>query len=481
MRETSLAATVATQQLAELLRLVHGRFLERAVPFRGFVVAVALALGVVLTVSTLRASQLGDELRRLGMGVGLVLTPAFVVGACAAAGVAVGHQLWRRTIEAERERLAVLPLGSRLLRALALVPTAVPMAVGGLALVVPLLAYGWAMGAGALSAVGALCAGATMSISILVLIRLGLALATGGRATRAAPVVLVVTLLGLVAHALWVLSRGETASGPHALSPLLWMMSREETFRPVVSIALVVALAFSTLVAVSTGVPGAPATTRPPPQVGRQPGPGPRTSPQVRWWGWLLRIGARQGSLVTEVFGMGAIAAGAAGLVAIMWRQGRVEHGHTFMLVCALFAAIPLLGLRAGQGPTQRLVQLGVRPSDGRVGVVVTGAVTLLLTASPSVVVLVGAGVGGAGMLRFAVLLVLVGATALVVGSVFRSVATTSVGRAAASVVFMAVVAVTMRARVHLEPEPVLLAVTAGVCAVLAGTMLRTFRATTVD
>lgn len=51
----------------------------------------------------------------------------------------------------------------------------------------------------------------------------------------------------------------------------------------------------------------------------------------------------------------------------------------------------------------------------------------------------------------------------------------------AAPVVFMAVVAVTMRTRLHLETEVVLLTATAVGGVLLAATLLRTFRATTVD
>ena len=65
MRELALARTVAGQQLTELLRVVHGRFLERVVPFRVFTVAVALGLTVVVALfsdwnnTTLYARWLG--------------------------------------------------------------------------------------------------------------------------------------------------------------------------------------------------------------------------------------------------------------------------------------------------------------------------------------------------------------------------------------------------------------------------------------
>lgn len=480
MPEIGAVGTVAVHQVGELLRIVHARFLARVMPVRAFGLVVAVVVTVVVSLSTLRAAHLGDELHRLGMGVGLVLTPAFVVGACAGAGAALARHLWRRSIDQERDRLSVLPLTARRLSVLALVPTAFPMAVGAVAVLAPLLGYSWAMEAGTLSTLGALGAGAGLSVALFVVIRQLLALVTRGRDTRAAPFLLVVALLAQACHALWVLSRDDASAGRHALAPLVWIMGREVAFRPPVSLAILAGLALVVWAAAHPPTAGAPRPDRQIVRGTRSPSHSWGT-PLVRWWGWLLRIGVRQGSLVTEVATMGAIAAAGAGLVVVMWRQARTEHAYTFMLVCALFAAIPLLGLRAGQGPTQRLVQLGVRPADGRVGVVVTGAVTLLLASTPSFVVLVSGGVRGAGLVRFVVLLALAGSISLVVGSLFRSVATTSVGRAAASVVFMGVLAVTMRTRVHLETELILLSALTAAGAVLAATLHRTFRATTVD
>ena len=95
MRELALARTVAGQQLTELLRVVHGRFLERVVPFRVFTVAVALGLTVVVALSTLRAAQLGDELSGLGMGVGLSMQILTLVVQNTFPGAIVGTALVR--------------------------------------------------------------------------------------------------------------------------------------------------------------------------------------------------------------------------------------------------------------------------------------------------------------------------------------------------------------------------------------------------
>lgn len=441
MIEARLVLATAAAQVGEIARRIHRLTLERFISFATFV-ALLTALGVAfVAVVVLQSASYGSSLASTAInGATLLSGVLFVCGSLAGAVGLLISDLWFRHVLAERERLAILPLGRRALTFLALVPTLFPVFVGVCVAVLSILAFCWGMRASPITPLSGFALGLTFALAI-GLIWAGLSRVRGLRLVRVGALT-VATVAAITVHAGWtIIDPARSESAPHRWSPMVVALSLDEPFAAWQSASILVGLTAAVWLTVAVGqLPRAQgARLRPAHRRGIR-------ARQRRWAvpaSWRVPVEVcstiiRQSSLVTELGVAVIVCAGAAWISGRMDSLGRAEAADATLLVVAAFSALPILGLRSALGPVRRLWLLGARANDVRRGFVLAAVSTQAVGLVAAVAVLLATSM----TLRVAVLLfifaTLTFGLAVLIANVMRAVADISVGRAAASLALMA-------------------------------------------
>lgn len=470
------SSLIAGQQLAEIVRLLHRAATGGRVPYVAFQVGLVILAWGGTGILLQRCWQAGRELG-VGAGPGLATAMVFAAGSVAGAGLVVGVQLRSRVLRAERERLAILPLGRLALSVHASVPVVVPSALGALVSLLSIIALSTGMQRPPTSLLAASFWGTALALGMELLTMAVPAGLPGAQRWRVG--LLVGGLLGLYGHGLALISdanRDPRSEG--AWNPVVLMLLRDSEFSAVeLLLAAAASCALGTLL-LSIGVrrPGsrAPRNARPSAPSRRQRWPWPAAW-RVRLA--LVRIMVRHSAVTGEVLIMGSLGAVTGLVAAHLSGQGRADAADVLLVLTAALAALPTLGIRAALGPTERLRRLGVHPADARTSLVfgailASGGVAMLVST-----VLVVRGVDLVTVARFWSFSVIVGALAFIAANLMRELAAFSVGRAITTIGYTVAVFVALNAGL---PSRSLTATTSGaVLAIAAGWLV--LRATLTD
>lgn len=435
MKSVGLMLFVAGTQFRNLLLRLYDQTLGGLIPYRLFVVLMASVPLAILMWLSAEAHSVGSELSSTfgpGLAAGLFFFGAMSLGATAI----IGQRIWSGNIQAERERLAVLPLQHHSLSLLSALPTLTPVLLGLGVSLPPLVLLSGPTGIGLGTGIGAAALGLSVPIALAAAWSGIALLVRRPRADQAMGLVLVGALMLLWAHALWLAGRESTdITLGGGFSPVVWVLRTEGNYTASQILLCLGGLAASTFVLVAVKS----LRRRLPPR--QQEG-----SLQValfrdgvplssRVWEGLVRVALRQSALASEIGIAALLCASVSFLSSYLWVQGRHSDASTAMLVAAGFAALPLLGLRNAVGPTYRLVQLGVRTVDARVGVVMAAAFFFVAALLPGLALHLWRGVGPFGVLRFILISVVSFSVGLVVASLLRRITESSLGRTLAAFV----------------------------------------------
>lgn len=426
---TATASTLTGQTLRQLHRLTVARF----VSFSTFSILLALLAVGVVSLLVLQSAQTGSALAAGSTDVVVLLTGLlFVCGSLSGLALVLCRDLWSRHIRAEAERLAVLPLGRRSLAVLALLPSLLPPLIGAVVGVLGIVAFCWGLGQGPLTPLTGIAFGMAFAMSVGLLWILVL------RAANApAPSALLTSLTvgGLVVHAGWTtVQHGASPGAPHAWSPVVMALGRETPFswwHSVVAVSLLVGLTWLFVEVDLRGHTRRRGTSCKGTTVRRS---GMWLPPAGRVaWEVLLTI-VRQSSIRSEVGLSLALCGGAAWVAGRMEQVGRGDAAASTVVVAAVFSALPVLGLRSSLGPSYRLWLLGARASDVRAGFIAAASLCAGAGVLAALVVLQVMSSSTGLMLLILLWAAVSLGVATIVSIALRGVASTSIGRMAATV-----------------------------------------------
>lgn len=427
MSDLALVTRVASAEVGEIFRRIIRETVGDRLSTRILGLAVAALVTGLTVLFTLQAVKAGRELGG-AYGPGVVAS-LFTGEATALAMTAlVGAYIWSRTTSRQRERLAILPLGRRMLSLMAAVPAMVPTALGLCVALPASIALAITTEIGALTLLGSVALGVGMPLALAAIWTLPM-LVIRPRRDLVVVALVAASLVGLLGHAIWFVAKQDAAPTGVVLNPVLWVLTNGSQYS---LIAVGVSLLLLTVSAVAFAtVRHLRSTQRPRPtrQVVNVAAPSARVPVALRVWGGLVRVIWRQSSLVSEI-GLAAVwSAFMCFLASILLPQGRFTHGYTALLVAACFGALPLLGLQSTLGPTYRLTQMGLRPSDIRLGLVGAAVVFQGTTLAPGVAVLVWRGASATDVVVFGALAAVTFGIVLSLGSVLRRITGTALGR----------------------------------------------------
>lgn len=479
MSDLALVARVASAEVGELLRRIIRETVGDRVSTRASGLAVAVLLTGLTVLLTLQALGVG---RQLGSGFGPGLVATIFTGSATALGMTalVGTHVWSRITSREREKLAILPLGRVTLSLLAAVPAMVPTALGLYVALPSVIAVGITTEVGAVTILGSVALGVGMPLALAALWTLPM-LVLRPRRDLVVVALVAASLAALLGHALRLAATQDAAPTGAVLNPVLWVLTNESQYS-LSEAGLSLLLLTVSVVALAT-VRHLRSAQRPRPtrQAVDVAAPPARVPVAPRVWGGLVRVIWRQSSLVSEI-GVAAVLGAAVCLFAsILLVQGRFTHGYTALLVAAGFGALPLLGLQSALGPTYRLTQMGLRPSDIRLGLVGAGVAFQGLSLAPGVAVLVWRGASVTDVVVFGALAAVTFGIVLSIGSVLRRITATSLGRSLGVALTMVPIYLLIDIGVPSWPFLGIMAAAVGTLAFLGATLGLTVRRTSLD
>lgn len=481
MSDLALVARVASAQVGELLRRIIRETVGDRVSTWASELAVAALLTGLTVLLTLQALGVG---RQVGSGFGPGVVATIFTGSATALGMTalVGMHVWSRITSREREKLAILPLGRVTLSLLAAVPAMVPTALGLCVALPSIITLSITTEVGAVTILGSVALGVGMPLALAALWTLPM-LVLRPRRDLVVVALVAASLAALLGHALRLAAMQDAAPTGAVLNPVLWVLTNESRYS-LSEAGLSLLLLTVSVVALAT-VRHLRSAQRPRPRPTRQAvdvaAPPARVPVAPRVWGGLVRVIWRHSSLVSEIGVAAVLGATMCFFASILLVQGRFTHGYTALLVAAGFGALPLLGLQSALGPTYRLTQMGLRPSDIRLGLVGAAVAFQGLSLAPGVAVLVWRGASVTDVVVFGALAAVTFGIVLSIGSVLRRITATSLGRSLGVALAMAPFFLLIHIGVPSWPFLGIMAAAMGTLAFLGATLGLTVRRTSLS
>jgi hypothetical protein len=474
---------VATAQIKNLLRRTHrgspmGWVDERVV---GLVAAGALV--VLAGVGTVQSARVGARMGST-FGPGPIATTMSFTGALTAVTAIIAASIWRRQVREEAARLGVLPLGSRAVRVLSLVPALLPVSLGVLVSAPVLVAFAVMSGTGVITLVTGVALGACLTL-IVHAVWVGVVGLVRPRADRAPALLTAITLVMFLAHAVWTATRRDGQDRWDAVAnPVVWVLKRETAYSPL-AMAAATAILVTALVLMAW-VARAASRRRDGARAAADAGPHHATDRIVlvplglRTPAWMIRLIWRQSAVASEI-GTGAILGLLlAFLSSLLLAQGRAEHAAVGLFAMAGFCALPLMGVRSTLGSVPRLTSLGAGLADIRLGLIAAGVVFYLAAATPGVLLLILRDAPPASVAKLLLYGAVIFGPAMAIGSMMRTMTMHSLGRSAAVIATMLLLVGGFRAGVAQWSLPALAASAVVSGSVLAVVLWRTVTHRTV-
>lgn len=424
-----IIAALLAHQLRDLESRIPGGSIPRAARWGGVLVALATS-----TLLTAQCWMLGDDLYRSGITFSTISVLVAVGASLAALALLARAGQSSSAVYWAKQVLAPLPLTTGQVGALAHLVWVWPVVVIAAVVLVPVAAF--VLGIRALPAdlAAPVAIGALVVVAPVVLAQLIIRWA-GTRRSEA--VILPAGLTGALlayGHAGWfVAAVDREVADLHERSPVVGLLVSTGSTSWVEAVAWA-----SALLAAATA---SRLATRGQRRGGRSTGslaaPSPPTSP-LRLATAILLLTRKPSSIRAESVTMVLAVVVGSWVATLLYANGRVAHGQVIVTWLGFVAAIPLLSLRSGSGPTQRFVSLGVRPVDLALALTAVGLLLLTPTLLVGVAALSVAGVGAEELARL-VLSGLLGAfVAMTLSHLAREVTRLSLGRIGVSWLLLA-------------------------------------------
>jgi hypothetical protein len=476
--DLAVVARVASAEVGELLRRIIRETVGDRVSKRASGLAVAALLTGLTVLLTLQALGVG---RQLGSGFGPGMVATIFTGFATALGMTalVGTHVWSRITSRERERLAILPLGRVRLSLLAAVPALVPTALGLYLALPSIIALSITTRVGAVTILGSVALGVGMPLALAALWTLPM-LVLRPRRDLVVVALVAVSLAALLGHALRLAATQGAAPTGTVPNPVLWVLTKGSQYSLSEAALSLLFLTVSVVALATVRHLRSAQRPRPTRQAVNVAAPPARVPVAPRVWVGLVRVIWRQSSLVAEIGVAAVLGATVCFFASILLPQGRFTHAYTSLLIAAGFGALPLLGLQGTLGPTYRLTQMGMRPSDIRLGLVGAGVAFQGLSLAPGVAVLVWRGASVTDVVVFGALAAVTFGIVVSIGSVLRRITATSLGRSLGVALAMVPFYLLIRIGVPSWPFLGIMAAAVGTLAFLGATLGLTVRRTSL-